>query len=63
MDFIDHFIDAMFLIDIILSFNTAILTDDMVLIDKRKDIAIYYVKSWFLIDVIACIPFDELINS
>ena len=68
LDSLDWFIkfmiivDIFFTIDILVNFNTAILKDDEVndVIDDRKQIAIIYVKSWFLIDFISVIPFDFL---
>ena len=44
----------------IVIFNSAFYTDDFVIIDNRKDIAIAYLKGWFLCDIISIIPFDTI---
>jgi hypothetical protein len=44
-------------------FNTAFYDEDVELIDDRKDIAASYIQGWFVVDLLAIIPFDQLINS
>ena len=51
-------IDILFLIDIIIIFNTAFYTEGFALVDNRSDIAIAYMSGWFTIDILAIIPFD-----
>jgi hypothetical protein len=51
----------MFAIDTVLIFNTAFYDDNWELIDGRKLIAITYMKGWFLIDILAIVPFDLII--
>jgi len=58
---IDWTIDCLFLLDILIIFNTAFYDDDIQLIDDRKEIAFTYLRSWFFIDFLACIPFDDII--
>jgi len=55
---IDYVIDTLFLIDIIIIFNTAYYNDDSEIIDDRKLIASTYIKGWFTIDLLAIIPYD-----
>lgn len=53
--------DFLFFIDVILTFNTAILDDQTWTIeDDRTKIAVSYLKSWFVIDILACFPFGLL---
>lgn len=52
--------DILFFIDIILTFKTAILTEDYNIIDDKKIIARIYLNGWFLIDFLSCIPFGSL---
>lgn len=59
---VDFFIDGLFLIDIILTFNTCYYSEEVQLIDDRKIIAITYLKGWFTIDLTACIPFNFLMG-
>lgn len=54
-------VDVMFLIDIIIIFNSAYYDEDFNLIQDRKLIAISYLKSWFPIDFFAIIPFDLIL--
>lgn len=51
------------MLDIFINFNTVITDEQMKIIDDRKVIAQHYLKSWFLIDVLAIIPFDLLISG
>ena len=54
-------IDALFLFDIILIFNSAYYDEEFVIVEDRKMIARDYVTSWFPIDFLAIIPFDYLL--
>ena len=59
----DLFIDFMFFMDILLTFNTAYFSDsDDAYIAIRSKISSKYVQSWFLVDLITCIPFNILIE-
>lgn len=51
-------IDAFFFVDILVNFNAATYDDDFELIDDRCAIAKNYLNSWFLIDLVAIIPFE-----
>jgi len=57
---IDMFVDIMFIADILINFRTTYLHNGEVVSDPRK-IAFNYIKSWFLIDAAAAIPFDLLL--
>jgi len=50
----------MFIADILINFRTTYLHNGEVVSDPRK-IAVNYIKSWFLIDAAAAIPFDLLL--
>jgi len=54
------FVDIMFIADILINFRTTYLHNGEVVSDPRK-IAFNYIKSWFLIDAAAAIPFDLLL--
>ena len=58
---IDWIINALFFIDIILIFNTVFYNQDYEQIHTRKGIASEYIKGWFIIDFICCIPFDLIV--
>jgi hypothetical protein len=48
----------MFLMDILIIFNTAYYNEDFKLIEDRKNIAKDYLTGWFAIDLVAIVPFD-----
>lgn len=50
-----------FIVDILINFRTTYVnTNDEVVSDLAK-ISVHYFKGWFLIDVVAAIPFDLLL--
>ena len=51
-------LDVLFFLDIIVNFNSAYFDQEGTLIISRKTITINYLKSWFLLDVSACFPFN-----
>ena len=55
----DLFVDFIFFIDIIIKFNTPIYKQGRLMTD-RKQIALLYVKTWFILDFLALIPFSFL---
>ena len=61
---LDYTIDALFFIDILVSFNTAYMdSKTSILVINRKEIAKSYLKFWFWIDLLSTIPFDKLIEA
>jgi len=60
---LDYVVDLLFLLDILVVFNTAYYDEDVDLVDDRKQIAKNYLKGWFTIDLLAIIPFDKIISS
>jgi hypothetical protein len=63
LDMVSTIVDSLFLIDILLIFNTAYYDEDFRIIEDRKAIASNYMQSWFLIDILAIIPFDVIIGG
>jgi len=58
---IETIVDIMFVIDIFINYMTTyVSTNDEVITDKKR-IAIHYFKGWFIIDLLAAIPFDILV--
>jgi len=55
--------DGLFLVDILINFCSAIENEGYQIIDGRKAIAILYMKSWFIIDFVAIVPFDLLLQG
>ena len=50
----------LFFLDIIVTFHSAIITDDHNVIDDKKLIAHAYLRGWFVTDVLSCIPYGDL---
>jgi voltage-gated potassium channel Kch len=61
--FINTLVDILFLLDILIIFNSAYFNDDFQLILSRKEIAKNYLNSWFLIDLVAITPFDLFLDT
>ena len=55
--------DLIFVVDLILNFRTAYMTPSGVLEERPRKIAQHYVKGWFLVDLLSCIPFRYLTGS
>lgn len=55
-------IDGFFFLDILISFRTAYVNDEKILIHDAKVIRRKYVRGWFLPDVISTIPFDDIVR-
>ena len=58
---IDLIVDIMFIIDIFINFRTTYVNKNDEVVSHPGKIAIHYFKGWFLIDVVAAIPFDLLL--
>jgi len=56
-------IDILFLLDIFVLFNCAFYNEDFIIVENRKIIANEYLKSWFLVDLISIIPFEDLFSA
>ena len=56
-------VDTLFVIDILLNFRTTYVEEGEVLVIKPIKIAIYYMKSYFVVDLVAAIPWELLIDA
>lgn len=56
--YFNDFITVMFFTDIVINFRTAYYDSQDQLVDKPKILAFNYMFSWFLIDLVATIPFE-----
>ncbi|XP_055959175.1 potassium voltage-gated channel subfamily H member 7 [Patella vulgata] len=61
MTIIDLIVDIMFIIDIFINFRTTYVNKNDEVVSHPGKIAVHYFKGWFLIDVVAAIPFDLLL--
>jgi hypothetical protein len=60
---VQNIADIMFAVDIFVSFNTAFYDEGYLIVDNRKEIALEYLRSWFIIDMLAVIPFEFLFKK
>jgi len=58
---IDLVVDVMFIVDILINFRTTYVNKNDEVVSHPGKIAVHYFKGWFLIDVVAAIPFDLLL--
>ncbi|KAF7215919.1 potassium voltage-gated channel subfamily H member 7 [Nothobranchius furzeri] len=61
LNVVDLMVDIMFIIDILINFRTTYVNHNEEVVSNPAKIAIHYFKGWFLIDMVAAIPFDLLI--
>ncbi|XP_013856956.1 voltage-gated inwardly rectifying potassium channel KCNH7 isoform X2 [Austrofundulus limnaeus] len=61
LNVVDLIVDIMFIIDILINFRTTYVNHNEEVVSNPAKIAIHYFKGWFLIDMVAAIPFDLLI--
>ncbi|XP_050503214.1 potassium voltage-gated channel subfamily H member 8-like [Diabrotica virgifera virgifera] len=57
---LDVFVEALFFIDILLNFRTTYVNTKGEVVSAWKTIAINYLRTWFLVDLLAALPFDLL---
>ena len=53
---VNYTVDSLFLIDMLLIFNSAFYDEDFKMVSHRGLIAIAYLKGWFIIDLLAIFP-------
>ncbi|XP_067933844.1 potassium voltage-gated channel subfamily H member 6-like [Watersipora subatra] len=57
----DLIVDILFILDIIINFRTTYVNKHEEVVSHHGKIAIHYFKGWFLVDMVAAIPFDLLL--
>ncbi|XP_076327566.1 voltage-gated inwardly rectifying potassium channel KCNH6-like isoform X3 [Tachypleus tridentatus] len=58
---IDLLVDVMFIIDILINFRTTYINSNEEVVSHPGRIAVHYLRGWFIIDIVAAIPFDLLL--
>ncbi|XP_050428513.1 potassium voltage-gated channel subfamily H member 2 isoform X2 [Adelges cooleyi] len=58
---VDFFVDITFIIDIAINFRTTYVNKNDEVVSAPSKIARHYFRGWFLIDLVAAIPFDLMI--
>lgn len=51
-------VDVIFFIDIVLNFHTTFVGPGGEVVSDPKIIRMNYLKSWFIIDLLSCLPYD-----
>ena len=51
----------MFIIDIVINFRTTYINENEDVVSEPSKIAVHYFRGWFIIDLVAAIPFDLLL--
>ncbi|XP_017793021.1 PREDICTED: potassium voltage-gated channel protein eag [Habropoda laboriosa] len=55
---VDSIVDVIFFIDIVLNFHTTFVGPGGEVVSDPKVIRMNYLKSWFIIDLFSCLPYD-----
>ncbi|XP_074594624.1 potassium voltage-gated channel protein ether a go-go isoform X2 [Brevipalpus obovatus] len=55
---LDSIVDVIFFIDIVLNFHTTFVGPNGEVVSDPKIIRMNYLKSWFIIDLLSCLPYD-----
>ncbi|XP_059054216.1 potassium voltage-gated channel subfamily H member 8-like isoform X3 [Achroia grisella] len=59
----DVLVEALFITDILLNFRTTFVSKKGEVVSDSKAIALNYIRSWFVVDLLAALPFDLLYAS
>ena len=54
-------VDVTFVVDILINFRTTFVNGQDEVVSHPGRIAVHYLSGWFLIDLVAAIPFDLLL--
>uniref|UniRef100_A0A672G981 Potassium voltage-gated channel, subfamily H (eag-related), member 1b n=1 Tax=Salarias fasciatus TaxID=181472 RepID=A0A672G981_SALFA len=57
---VDSIVDVIFLVDIVLNFHTTFVGPAGEVISDPKLIRMNYVRTWFVIDLLSCLPYDVI---
>jgi hypothetical protein len=54
-------VDVTFIVDILINFRTTFVNKNDEVVSHPWRIAVHYLRGWFVIDLVAAIPFDLLL--
>ena len=60
MTIVDFLVDVFFFVDIVLNFHTSYVGEDGEVITDLKQIRRYYLKTWFVLDLVTSLPYGLL---
>jgi len=55
---VDSIVDVIFFIDIVLNFHTTFVGPSGEIVSDPNIIRMNYLKSWFVVDLLSCLPYD-----
>lgn len=58
---IETVIDILFALDVVITFRTAYIDNHAIMVRDGGKIVMHYVKTWFLIDLMASLPLDSFV--
>ena len=58
---VDYIVDVMFIVDIFINFRTTFVDSNDEVVSDPCCVAVHYMKGWFIVDLLAAIPFELLI--
>lgn len=59
---VQNLVDILFWMDLVVNMFSCFYDEEGVLITDRKKVMVNYAKTWFFVDLLACIPFDLIEN-
>ncbi|XP_050093966.1 potassium voltage-gated channel subfamily H member 8 [Anopheles aquasalis] len=59
----DVVVEALFIVDILVNFRTTYVSRKGEVVSASKSIALNYLRGWFIVDLLAALPFDHLYAS
>lgn len=60
---VQNLVDILFWLDLVVNMFSCFYDEEGVLITDRRKVLVNYAKTWFLVDLLACIPFDLIGNE
>ncbi|XP_076808995.1 voltage-gated inwardly rectifying potassium channel KCNH6-like isoform X2 [Clavelina lepadiformis] len=61
LSIVEMLVDFFFVVDIVINFRTTYVNKNEEVVSQPRKIAVHYFKGWFLIDLVAAVPFDLLV--
>ncbi|VDP65309.1 unnamed protein product [Echinostoma caproni] len=59
---VDLVVEVLLIVDIVVNFNTTYVNKNGQLVHDRRQLAVHYIRSWFVIDALAALPVDFMLT-
>ena len=63
LDYVDRAIFIFFVLDVVVGFLTSYYTQYNTIESSKKNVAIKYLKTWFVIDFLSALPFEYFLHD